>query len=72
MKLIRKTYIAKEFAIAIVNEDLSGLSDEDDEKLFLWYETVDLITIDSIDEQFTRCEISSLMGDCYLISIWGI
>ena len=76
MLILSTANIAQEYAVAIINDDYSGLTDDDCAKVDKWLATLPcdhhiiaelMVTGEDID--FTRCEICGLMADCIKVSI---
>lgn len=73
MKRISTATIARELAVAIVNDDCSGLSGYDCDALDIWVSLLPphYITCDSNQSpEFSKCEITGLMADCLNVDIW--
>lgn len=59
--------IGDAYATAIVNDDRSGLTSEDEELLEGFLSDLPTRTVLVMDEDlgFTRCEVSGLMSNCH-------
>lgn len=69
MQVTETHIMAREYCVAIVNDDWSGLSGEDSilltdflEQFAGWY------WIESSEVDFAKCEVSGLMADCLNIT----
>ena len=75
---IQYVYIAREYALAIVNADCSELADYEEAELnrflqrFVYAYGYHITLGDDMDTDFRRCEVSSLMADCVEMRIYEV
>ena len=63
-------WIAAEYAVAIVNDDYSGIDERSEMMLNNWLaDNPGYITITTCEPEFVRCDICGLMADCHQITI---
>ena len=78
MDTIEHTFaVQKDIAVAIINDDYSGLSDQECSQLETFEDTlIDLyahryLTCSdySAEPEFMRCDVSGLLGDCLTLTL---
>lgn len=71
MQLIEESTILDCFVCAIEYNDHSGLSDEEESQINDWLENYPCCNFVYGDiEEFARCEITGLMGNCVNVKIY--
>ena len=81
MNTIEHTFaVQKDIAVAIINDDYTGLSDQDCSQI----ETFEDILIElhlhsyltctdpSAEPEFMRCDVSGLLGDCLTLTLMNL
>ena len=73
IQLIEAATIAECFICAIEYNDYSGLSNEEESQLNEWLENYQNCIFEYGDsEEFARCEITRLMGNCVNVKIYKV
>lgn len=60
--------ISCDLAVAIINDDFTGVTDDDERAIEEWYKKQNIGWINMVDEpevlHFTQCDITGLWSDC--------
>jgi hypothetical protein len=73
-KLLSTAQIAHHYAVAIINDDYTGLTDDDEMLLQAWIDSLPcchyITTANDDEPEFGTCEVSRLLADCIDVNIY--